>query len=213
MMPSLWRALLVGLAVCVLPLAAMAQSDGCSGDLMNAAYSASAGPEAARMSCDIDRAAKIRDRARQFYGVRFESLVEIIDTASPSGAAYVYNVLTEGTHLRLDARSVPDGRGPRCRLQAPIPDDTANALSLLLSKASDMSVPEYGPREEVTINPDGSRSVRLVIDSHDIITRAETPAGVRNFSRHAGSDDLVNQLNNLVIGVANVSPDWDCSAS
>lgn len=213
MITSLWRAVLVGLTVCFLPLAAGAQSDICTVSPSPVAYAPSASPEAARMTCDIERAAQILDRARVLYGARPDSQVEIIDTASPSGAAYVYSIVTADGRLRLDARSVPDGRGPRCRLQAPIADDTANALAILLTQAADTSVPEYGPREEVTINPDGSRSLRLVIDSHDIITRAETPSGVRHFSRHAGSDDLVNQLNNLVIGVANVSPDWDCSAS
>lgn len=213
MMTSLWRALMACLAAFTLAYSASAQAGGCNVDFVNAAYSANVDPDTARMNCDIERATTIRERARQLYATQFDPLVEIIDTASPSGAAYIYNVINEGTHLRLEARSVPDGRGPRCRLQAPIADDTANALTILLSRAFEADVPDYGPREEVTINPDGSRSVKLVIDSHDIITRAETPAGVRNFSRHAGSDDLVNQINSLVIGVANVSPDWVCGIS
>lgn len=211
MITSLWRAGLVGLAIVASPLAAGAETQGCSANLSNAALSTS--PDAAQMSCDLERAAKIRDRARKIYGVQPESQIEIIDTASPSGAAYIYNVLNDGTHLRLDARSVPDGRGPRCHLQTPIADDTANALASLIVTAADAAVPDYGAREDVKINADGSRSVRLVINSHDIITRAQTPSGERNFSRHAGSDDPVNQINNLVIGVANVSPDWVCSAS
>ena len=165
------------------------------------------------MSCDLERAAKIRDRARKIYGVQPEAQIEIIDTASPSGAAYIYNVLNDGTKLSLNARSVPDGRGPRCRLKATITDEMTDALAVLLAQAADTTVPDYGPREDVKINADGSRSVRLAIDSHDIITRAQTPSGERNFSRHTGSDDPVNQINNLVIGVANVSPDWVCSAS
>lgn len=211
MITSLWRAGLAGLAVIALPFAAGAETQGCSASLSNAGLSAS--PDEAQMNCDLERATKIRERARRLYGIQFEPQVEIIDTAAPSGAAYIYNVLNEGTHLRLDARSVPDGRGPRCRLQAAISDDTANAIARLLVTAADAAVPDYGAREDVKINADGSRSVRLVIDSHDIITRARTPSGERSFSRHAGSDDPVTQLNNLVIGVANVSPDWVCSAS
>lgn len=211
MITSLWRAGLAGLAIAASPLAAGAETQGCKASLSDAALSAS--PDAAQMSCDLERAGKIRDRARKIYDVQFDALIEIIDTASPSGAAYIYNVLNDGTKLSLDARSVPDGRGPRCRLKAPLTDDTANALAALLLKAADSAVPDYGAREDVKINADGSRSVRLVIESHDIITRAQTPSGERNFSRHAGSDDPVSQLNNLVIGVANVSPDWVCSAS
>lgn len=211
MITSLWRAGLAGLAVAASPLAAGAETQGCKANLSNASLPAS--PDAAQMSCDLERAGKIRDRARKIYGMQFDALIEIIDTASPSGAAYLYNVLSDGTQLSLDARSVPEGRGPRCRLKTPIADETANAIAGLLVKAADATVPDYGAREDVKINADGSRSVRLVIDSHDIVTRAQTPSGERNFSRHAGSDDPVSQLNNLVIGVANVSPDWVCSAS
>ncbi|MFN7179376.1 hypothetical protein [Hyphomonas sp.] len=213
MKPCLSRSTLAGLALLALPLMAAAQTSACETALQNAAYTLGANPDEARLSCDIDRAAGIRDRARQIYGLRFDSMVEIIDTASPSGAAYVYNVLADDGKLTLDARSVPDGKGPRCRLQVPLAEDKANELTTLLSSASDPSVPGYGPREDVTINPDGSRSVRLVFDSHDIITRAETAVGARNFSRHSGSDDPVSRLNNLVIGIANVSPGWVCNAS
>ena len=104
-------------------------------------------------------------------------------------------------------------RGYRCRLEAPLADDTASALTALLTAAADPALPDYGPRETFTQNPDGSRTLRLLIDGHDIITRAETASGTRNFSRHAGSDDPVNRLNNLVIGIANVSSGWVCKSS
>ncbi|MBI1254434.1 MAG: hypothetical protein GC196_08840 [Hyphomonas sp.] len=213
MKPFSWWAVPVGLAVCAAPFAAAAQVGGCNPALSNGAYAADVGPDTARMRCDLERASVIRDRAVSLYGARANSLIEIIDTASPSGAAYVYDVLAEGPKLRLEARSVPEGSGPRCRLLATLPDDTANALSLLLTQSAASDVPDYGPREDVTLNPDGSRNVRLVIKSHDIITRADTDNGPRNFSRHAGSDDPVSRLNNLVIGIANVSPGWVCNAS
>ncbi|MFN4225105.1 MAG: hypothetical protein ACK4HR_02225 [Hyphomonas sp.] len=213
MTPCLSRGALAGLALLALPLMAAAQTANCETALLNAAYSPGTSPDEARLKCDLDRAANIREKAAKIYGVRLSSAIEIIDTASPSGAAYVYDILTDGPKLTLDARSVPEGKGPRCRLQTPLPDDKANELTILLTKAGDPSVPGYGPREDVKINPDGSRSVRLVIDSHDIITRAETPAGFRSFSRHSGSDDPVSRLNNLVIGIANVSPGWVCNAS
>lgn len=213
MTPFFWRTVLVSLFACGLPMMAAAQTSGCTGDLINAAYSASATPETARLNCDLERASKIRDRARQYYGASGEPVVEIIDTASPSGAAYIYSVLADGPKMRLEARSVPDGRGPRCQMKATLPDDTANAMSILMAQLSDDGVPDYGPREDVKVNPDGSRTVRLVFDSHDIITRTITERGTRNFSRHAGSDDPVNRLNNLVIDVANVSPLWSCTGS
>jgi hypothetical protein len=213
MKPFSWRAVPVSLAVCAAPFAAAAQGAGCNPALSNGAYAADAGPDTAKMRCDLERASVIRDRAVSLYGARANSLIEIIDTASPSGAAYVYYVLAEEPKLRLEARSVPEGRGPRCRLLATLPDDTANALSLLLTQSAASDVPDYGPREDVTLNPDGSRNVRLVIDSHDIITRADTENGPRNFSRHARSDDPVSRLNNLVIGIANVSPGWVCNTS
>jgi len=213
MNPFSWRALLAGLGVCAAPFAAAAQGAGCDSALPNAPYAADAGSDAAKMRCDLERASLIRNRAVSLYGARAPSLIEIIDTASPSGAAYVYDVLADGPKLRLEARSVPDGRRPRCRLQSTLPDDTANALGILLTQSASPDVPDYGAREEVKLNPDGSRTVRLVIDSHDIITRADTENGARNFSRHAGSDDPVSRLNNLVIGIANVSPGWVCNAS
>lgn len=213
MKPCLSRGAFAGMALLALPLMAAAQPSSCETALLNAAYTPGTNPDEARLNCDIDRASNIRDKARQIYGLRFEPVVEIIDTASPSGAAYVYNVLSDGSKLTLDARSVPDGKGPRCRLQVSLADDKATELTNLLSSASDPSVPGYGPREEVKINPDGSRSMRLVFNSHDIITRAETSSGARNFSRHSGSDDPVSRLNNLVIGIANVSPGWVCNAS
>jgi hypothetical protein len=209
---SVWRAVLAGCLVSLAPLAA-AQPQSCSSDLMAASYRTDETPEAARLRCDLDRAAGILDRASELYASRVDALVEIIDTASPSGAAYVYSVVAEGANLRLQARSVPDGRGPRCELQAALPDETASSVSQLLSAISSPAIPDYGPREEVTVNPDGSRSLRLIIDSHDIITHAETPAGIRSFSRHAGSSDPVSRLNQLVIDVANVSPGWTCAAS
>lgn len=213
MTPSLWRSALAGVAAFAVPMLACAQVPACPAQLSNAAFAAELSPEAAQMRCDIERAAIIRERAQSLYGVRFDSLIEIIDTASPSGAAYVYDVSAEDGALKLDARSVPEGKGALCRLKATLPEDTAEAVSRLLIEASAEAVPDYGPREDVTLNPDGSRSVRLVIDSHDILTRAQTTVGLRNFSRHAGSDDPVNRLNNLVIGIANVSPGWACSAS
>lgn len=212
MTPSLSRAALSVFAALVFTFAVHAQTDKCGAALTNAAYSEEASGDEARLRCDVELASTIRDKAEKLYGVHFDSVIEIVDTASPSGAAYVYDVLANGDFLSLDARSVPDGKGQRCRLQAVLPHDMSGEVKNILERMDEAHVPGYGPREDVTINPDGSRSVRLVLQSHDIVTRAETSSGTRYFSRHAGSDDLVNRLNNLVIGLANVSPGWVCNA-
>jgi hypothetical protein len=194
-----------------LPGTALAQSSNCASS-PPAAVGTSLNPDAAQMRCDLEQAATIRKRALAIYGALAPSMIEIIDTASPSGAAYMYQVTADGAKLRLDARSVPESRGPRCTLRATIPNDTAQTVSNLLVTAGDPLVPDYGAREDVTLNPDGSRTVRLILDSHDIITRADTANGARSFSRHAGSEDPVSQLNTLIIGIANVSPGWSCKA-
>ena len=208
---SLKCAVLAAALLCALPGAALAQSSDCA-SLPPGAIGSALNPNAAEMRCDLEGASTIRSRAVALYGARPASLIEIIDTASPSGAAYVYDVTADGAKLRLEARSVPESRGPRCTLQATISNDTAETVSKLLVTAGDPLVPDYGAREQVTLNPDGSRTVRLIFDSHDIITRADTANGTRSFSRHAGSDDPVSQLNALIIGIANVSPGWSCKA-
>ncbi len=203
MTPSPWRGPLLGLATCLLPLAAAAQESGCTDT-----YTAEG-----LLRCDLVRADLIRARAETYYGAPQASLVEITDTASPSGSAYIYDVLAEGEVLHLKAGSVPDGRGPRCRLETTLPEEVATRFRIMLEETANEALPGYGPREEVSLNPDGSRHVRIVFDSHDIVTRADTPDGPRQFSRHAGSDDPVSRLNNLVIGFANLSPAWNCKTS
>lgn len=172
--------------------------------------------DAERLRCDVDRAGKILDRAINLHGPQpAGSMIEIVDTTSPSGAAYVYTIFETGADTMLDARSIPDqarnGNPPACSLRTWVADDTANAMSAALMRIGNGELPGYGPREEVTVNPDGSRSVRLIIDSHDIITRIEAAGETKHFSRHAGSEDEITRLNNLVIDVANRSSGWSCN--
>lgn len=186
--------------------AALAQPDSCAVML----------DDAGRLQCDIDRAGEIREAAIRLHGPPPEGArIEIVDTTSPSGAAYVYTIFEAGGNTMLDARSIPDparnGSPPVCSLRTSVADSTANAISAAVTKIGNGEVPGYGPREEVTINPDGSRSVRLILDSHDIITRIEDSGEARHFSRHAGSEDDVTHLNNLVIDVANRSSGWSCN--
>jgi len=52
----------------------------------------------------------------------------------------------------------------------------------------------------------------LLLDSHDVVSRVQTASGTRDFSRHIRQSDDVAKLNELIIGVANVSSGWDCNA-
>ncbi|MFN4025186.1 MAG: hypothetical protein ACK4MQ_10145 [Hyphomonas sp.] len=188
-------------------LAAWGQPASCSAAL----------DDAGRLRCDVDRAGEILDAAARLHGPQpAGASVEIVDTTSPSGAAYVYSVFEAGAQTMLEARTVPsnarNGILPACTLRTWIADDTANAISAAVTRIGNGEMPGYGPREEVTINPDGSRSVRLILDSHDIITRIETAGETRHYSRHAGSEDDVARLNSLVIGVADLSSNWSCNA-
>ncbi len=69
----------------------------------------------------------------------------------------------------------------------------------------------YGKREEVIINADGSRQVKLLLDAQDIVTTIETDSGEFAYSRHTRSTGPVNDLNELIIGVANASNGWQCN--
>jgi len=205
-------ALTMMLTLAALPFAAAAQPASCSPERL-----AGVNAETARLRCDIDRATDITNQAERLHGPAPVTRVEIVDTQSPSGAAYLYMVFEQDNRTYLDARSVPmgprNGIAPACSLRTALPDDVDNRISLALSTVASRDLPAYGPREEVTLNPDGSRNVRLIVDSHDIITRIAAPDGPRYYSRHAGSADEITGLNNLVIGVANLSSGWICSAS
>ena len=203
------RAICLVLTVCALPVTAAAEPASCKAQITD---------DAGRMRCDIDRAAEIRNEASRLHGpVQGDPKVESVDTTSPSGAAYVYTLFDNGPRTRLEARSVPGeakrGIFPACSLSTSLADDTANSVAAALTRISEKTLPAYGAREEVTINPDGSRSVRLIIDSHDIITTIRAGDRLSQFSRHAGSEDDITRLNNLVIGVANISSGWSCSVS
>lgn len=199
-------------------LAALAAVAGCALAAWGQPASCSVAlDDTGRLRCDVDRAGEILVAAAGLHGPLPEGAhVEIVDTTSPSGAAYVYSVFEAGAQTMLEARTVPsnarNGSLPACTLRTWIADSTANAISAAVTRIGNAELPGYGPREEVTINPDGSRSVRLIIDSHDIITRIETAGETHHFSRHAGSQDDVARLNSLVIGVADLSSNWSCNA-
>ena len=173
--------------------------------------------DAAQLQCDVDRAAILKARADAIFGALTSPLVGIVDTASPSGAAYVYGVTELNGAMILDARSVPadmdsDRRVPVCHLSTLLSDAVAGQVSAAVVEMASPDVPGYAERMEVVVNPDGSRKSVLLLDSHDVITTIRTADGERHFSRHIRQTDTVGKLNELLIGVANVSDGWDCNA-
>ncbi|WP_148205785.1 MULTISPECIES: hypothetical protein [Hyphomonas] len=200
----LWL-VLAAMALAALPFAAAAQTPSC----------APSTNDEARLDCDIARASAIAGEGEQLFGAASEEWLRIVDTESASGLAYVYYVIAEGPYQLLEARSVPGaaaGNAPVCRLRTALPLDIAEKVKLAAADIAADPPGSYGPREVVSVNADGSRSIRLILDSHDIITRLKTGDSVLNFSRLAAAQDDITALNNLVIGVANFSGDWSCDA-
>ena len=145
-------------------------------------------------------------------------VVRVVDTASPSGTAYIYDVIGTLPNYWLEARNVPGDdsertRVPACTLGTNIPADVSQLISSELTSAASEALPEYGAREDIQVNPDGSKRVVLLLDTHDIITTVETEAGTRHFSRHARASDEIARLNQTIIGVANFSDSWVCDAN
>ena len=209
------RLLAAALLLAAQPALAFAEPASCQPESLAAADPEDA--EASRLRCDLDRANEISRKSEDLHGALPASGIEIVDTYSPSGSAYVYSVYEEQGWKFLEARSVPspsaNGRATVCRLGTTLPGEVVREMTGLIGNIEAAAPPAYGSREEVTLNPDGSRSVRLIFDSHDVITRIDLPSGEKHFSRHAGSADDITRLNNLVIGVANVSSAWSCDAS
>jgi hypothetical protein len=173
---------------------------------------------AAQLKCDTDRAAIYEGRADAIFGASPNPLISLVDTAaSPSGAIYVYTVSDVQGAMILDARSVPADMDqaagvPICHLRTLMPGEAAAQVSIGLLQAAAPDVPDYAERMEVVVNPDGSQRSVLLLDSHDVVSRVQTANGPRNFSRHIRQSDDVAKLNELIIGVANVSDGWDCNA-
>ena len=173
------------------------------------------GNDSDRLACDIERSDRILQAAAGFYGLRpDEAIVQIVDTVSASGSAYVYLLTEEGGQTWLEAGSVPDAGTPSatllCHLRLMLEDETAKTLIGHLTRISEEDLPAYGPREDVVVNPDGSRRVRLALESHDLITSIRNASGRKYFSRHAGSSDPVIRFNRTVTGISDQSSEWNC---
>lgn len=171
---------------------------------------------AAQLQCDIDRAAILVDRSARIHNVSNAPLIRIVDTKAPSGAAYIYEVVSEGGVMMLDARTVPSNMEderpvPLCQLHTELPADVSSVVAEMRQTSASPEIPDYGPRERMVVNADGSRSFELLLDPHDVITSIETINGSRQFSRHADATDPIADLNTRIIGVANFSDQWVCN--
>ena len=193
--------------------------ESCKPRIAGVALAVAKDADKAQLTCDVDRADIFEGRADAIFGDVVNPLIRVVDlTVSPSGAVYVYSVSDVQGAMILDARSVPADLDkpdsvPVCHLHTLMPDDAASDVSIGLLKAASPNLPGYAERMEVVINPDGSRRSVLLLDSHDVVSRVQTANGERNFSRNIRQTDDVAKLNELIIGVANVSDGWDCNAS
>ena len=190
------------------------QPESCRPKVAGSALALADDADQAQLQCDIDRAALIADRA----DATFDPILRIVDTAAPSGAAYVYDIVDADGTMMLDARTVPvdsdtNTHIPLCRLQTQLPAPVASKVALSLLTTSDAGLPAYGAREKMVVNADGSRSYELLLASHDIITSIETTNGLKQFSRHSEATDIIAELNRSVIGVANFSDGWVCKSN
>jgi hypothetical protein len=192
--------------------------ESCRPKVAGGALALAADAEAAQLQCDVDRAEQLVNRSERLAAGSSRPVIRIVDTASPSGAAYIYDVIGTGPSYWLSAHSVPGDEAERskvpvCKLGTNLPEDVSARVAAVLATAGASGLPAYGPREDVSINPDGSRRVVLLLDTHDIITTINTPEGPRHFSRHARASDEIAQINQMVIGVANFSDAWICNAN
>lgn len=199
------------------PGVAFAEPAGCEPALTSASFGTGEEADVARLQCDIKKSIEISRLSEQVHGPRKDAAISIVDTASPSGAAYVYDVYPVSGEMVLEARSVPisgsASRAPACRMTTVLPPTVAQKLDAVAASGALLALPGYGSREEATLNPDGSRTVRLLLESHDIVTTISTPDGAMHFSRHAKGSDEIADLNASVIGVANFSSGWSCNRS
>ena len=102
---------------------------------------------------------------------------------------------------------------PVCRLHTVLPDGVTNRVSIALLETASPDVPGYAERVQVVVNPDGSHSSVLLLDSHDVVTTIQTADGARSFSRNMRQTDKIGALNELIIGVANHSDGWTCNTN
>ncbi|CAN0587721.1 unnamed protein product, partial [Laminaria digitata] len=83
------------------------QPESCRPKVAGSALALADDADQAQLQCDIDRAALIADRADATFDSSNDPILRIVDTAAPSGAAYVYDIVDADGTMMLDARTVP----------------------------------------------------------------------------------------------------------
>jgi hypothetical protein len=175
---------------------------------------ASGDAHAARLTCDLDRAAEITLRNEAQQGPLPAATPSIVHILAPARPARVCTVYEQHGRNFAQARSVPlneaAGWTPSGRLEPALPGDVTEAVQQLSREIETGAPAAYGARKEAARNRDGSHALRLVFDSHDIVTPLGPKGGGTFFSRHARSDDAASRLNQLIIDVASISSAWSC---
>ena len=118
------------------------QPESCRPKVAGSALALADDADQAQLQCDIDRAALIADRADATFDSSNDPILRIVDTAAPSGAAYVYDIVDADGTMMLDARTVPvdsdtNTHIPLCRLQTQLPAPVASKVALSLLTTSD----------------------------------------------------------------------------
>ena len=69
------------------------QPESCRPKVAGTALALAGDAERAQMKCDIDRAAQLVARSDRRAATAPRPVVRVVDTASPSGTAYIYDVI------------------------------------------------------------------------------------------------------------------------
>lgn len=171
----------------------------------------------AALQCDVAEANALVDRANSLHDVVNHPQLRVVDTSSPSGTGYIYDVMQATTGLDLDVRTVSltseDASAPVCRLRTRLDRLSSEQLNNALFELSLSGEPKYAPREQTFKNIDGSNRVVLLYDAKDILTTVRMDGNTQHYSRHDKSDDAVTALNDRIIAIANRSDGWVCKPS
>jgi len=168
---------------------------------------------AAALKCDIINAQSLVLKADELYNANNDPMLRVIDTSSPSGYAYIYDVMPISSGLQMDVRIVSedDTPAPVCRLRKTLAQFDADAISNAVSTLAVGTEPFYAPREKVFNNIDGSHRVELLLDAKDVLTSLSIDGTTRHYSRHDQSNDRVTALNDRITEIANRSDGWVCN--
>lgn len=168
---------------------------------------------AATLKCDVINAQLLVADADAQYNANNDPMLRVVDTTSPSGYAYIYDVMPIAAGLQMDVRIVSkgDSPAPACRLRKTLAQFEADGINDAMFELSLATEPLYAPREKVFVNIDGSRRVELLLDAKDVLTTLSIDGATRHYSRHDQSNDSVTALNDRITEIANRSDGWVCN--